>query len=150
MPHILKSILIHAPAERVFNLLRDVSRWPEIFRRLINEVLEVTEHQGTICVRWAYKMMGIRLKGESVITESLPNERLSIQIKAITTFRWTLRLHQEGEQTRLISSLEYEIPEKGLGKILKRWSSQGQDQREVELVLQNIKNLVEEPHASSG
>lgn len=147
MPQIFRSILINAPTERVFGLVRDVSRWPEIFRRLITEVLEVKE-EGQTCVRWAYKLMGIRLKGESVITESLPNEKLSIQIKAITTFRWTLRLHQEGKQTRLISRLEYEIPEKGLGKILKRWSSQGQDQREVELILQTIKNLAEKPYAS--
>lgn len=142
MPRIEKRILINVGAERVFSLLTDFRRWPEIFPNMVG-VPEITEKDGQTRFKWVYKMMGLRVKGEVVIIESVPNQRLVAEVKMVAHIHWVWALEERESQTQVTSTVEYKIPKWVFPKIAKSLSDKQQYERELDLVLHTIKQLVE-------
>ena len=142
MPRIEKGTLINARAKKVFSLLTNFHRWPEIFPNII-EVPEITEKEGKTCIKWVYKMMGIRIKGEALIIESVPNQRLIIEIKMLAHIHWIWMLEEKQNITQVTSTVEYEIPSWGPVKIAKSLSTEQQFERELVTTLNTIKQIVE-------
>ncbi|HID11297.1 MAG TPA: SRPBCC family protein [Candidatus Latescibacteria bacterium] len=137
-------ITIGAPADDVFSVVSNISFWPKIFEGLITDISEVTPTGAGVQVIWTYKVMGIKLKGKAILEETSPKRRLRVRIEAISEFLWTLNLKQHKDSTDLLSVLEYDVPRKGLGKLLARWTEGGQVEAQMERVLANIKRLMEE------
>ena len=142
MPRIEKRTSINAGAEKVFSLLTDFRRWPEIFPNIVG-VPDITEKEGRTCIKWVYNMMGLRFRGEVAIIESIPNQRLVAEVKMVAHLHWVWTFEEQESQTQVTSAIEYEIPKWVFAKIAKSLSTEQQYERELDLVLHTIKQLVE-------
>ena len=92
--------------------------------------------------RFTYKMVGLRLEGESTTTEYIPNKRIVTQSKGGILSTWTWTLTPEDGETKLTVEVEYSIPVPVVGKVAEavvlKWN-----EREADLAAANIKAKME-------
>jgi uncharacterized membrane protein len=141
MAKIERSITINAPVEQVFTYVDDLKNMMEWLPGLM-EIKDVTgsgvgEHH-----RWTYKMVGIRLQGETTVTEHIPNQRRVSQSKggAVSTWIFTFEPHDDG--TKLNMDIEYTIPVPVLGKLAEKLVLR-RNEREADLAIANIRDKME-------
>ena len=141
MTTINSSININAPVEEVFAYLSDPMNIPEWMVGM-TEVMDVTGSGVGEQYHWKYKMAGVPLRGESTISEHVPNERRVAESKGgiTSTFTFTFAPHEGG--TKLDVDVDYTIPIPVLGKLAEKlvlkWN-----EREMEVSNQNIKERME-------
>ena len=87
-------------------------------------------------------MVGVRLEGETTVTEHIPNERRVIQTKGgvISTWTFTLKPHDGG--TKLKMDIDYTIPIPVLGKLAEKLVLR-RNEREADLAMASIKDKME-------
>ena len=141
MARIHTSIEIKAPVKEVYEYLHDPTTLPEWMVGLI-EVHNITGAGVGQQYNWTYKMAGIPLKGENIITEEVPEKHIVVKSKGGVESTWNWNLERRKDVTVLDLDLDYKIPVPVLGKlaekvILKR------NERETELNLTNIKEKLE-------
>ena len=141
MPRWKNSIVIHAPAEKVFAYVDEPSALPE----WVPSVIEVRDVIGTGAGKqyeWTYKMAGLLLRGQAVVVEHVPHERTVHQnigmIDAQVAF--TVEPHEEGASLTL--EVDYGIPIPVLGRLAERIVTR-RNEREFQLALDNAKELME-------
>jgi uncharacterized membrane protein len=141
MSKVEKSVTIKAPVEKVFDYTDDPNSVPEWLPSLI-ETRDVTGSGVGMRYRWTYKMVGVRLEGESEVTEHIPSKRRVIQTKggAVSTWVYTFEPHDGG--TKLTLNIEYTIPVPVLGKLAEKLVLK-RNEREAEMALVNIKDKME-------
>ncbi len=141
MAKLERSITISAPVERVFAYIEDPNSSVEWLPSLL-EVKDITGQGVGRHYRWAYKMVGLRLEGESSTIEHVPNERVVTQSKggAVSTWTWTFKPHDGGTEINLV--VEYTIPVPVLGKVAEALVLK-QNERELDLAMTNIKARME-------
>ena len=141
MAKLERSITINAPVEKVFTYIEDPMSNPEWLPSMM-EVKDVVGEGAEKRFRWAYKMVGMRLEGESTTTEHVPNQRIVVQTKggASSTWTWTFEPHDAG--TKVILVVEYTIPIPVLGKLAEALVVK-QNERELDLAMANIKMRME-------
>lgn len=141
MPRIERSTTINAPVGKVFSYIDDPMSQLEWFPGIM-EVKDVTGEGVGAHQRFSYKMIGIRLEGESTCTEYVPNERIVTESKGgvVSTWSWTLKPENGG--TRLSVVVDYTIPIPVLGKVVEvvvlKWTD-----READMAIANIKARME-------
>jgi uncharacterized membrane protein len=91
---------------------------------------------------WSYKMVGVSLKGESEVTEHIPNQRLVHKSTGGIASTWTFTFKPEDGGTRLDVVVDYNIPVPVLGKVAERMVLQ-RTEREADLAMSNIKERLE-------
>ncbi len=141
MAKVERSITINAPVEKVFNYIEDPMNNPE----WIPSVMEIKDVSGSGVGqhhRWTYKMAGILLKGETTVTEHIPNERRVTQGKGgvTSTFIFNFEAHDGGTMLKLV--IEYIIPVPVIGKIAEKIVLK-RNEREADLAMANIKENLE-------
>jgi len=142
MARLEKSATINAPVEKVFAFIDDPIKQMEWLPSIM-EVKDVTG-QGVGChYRWTYKMVGLRLNGESTITEHIPNKRLVEQSKGGIVSTWTWSFEPNNSGTKIDLVVEYTVPIPVLGKLAEKLILKQNDQ-EAELALANIKLMMED------
>jgi len=141
MAKVERSITINAPVEKVFAYIEDPMNELEWIPSLV-EVQDVTGRGVETHFRWAYKMAGMRLEGESTNTEYIPNERIVTQSKGDIVSTWTLTFESHDGGTKLNFVIEYTIPVPVLGKLAEALVLR-QNEREADLALANIKDRME-------
>ncbi len=105
------------------------------------------EGEGAGCTyEWTYRMIGVPLHGRSEVTESDPPTSHVVETHAGVRSSWKYHFSPEGEGTRLNIIMNYTIPVPVLGTLAEALVH-GQNQREFELALKNIKSHVEHAHA---
>jgi uncharacterized membrane protein len=143
MVSVQKSIVIKAPVDKVFTYMSDARsnlEWlPGVME--ITDIRETPEHVGTR-FRWAYKMAGLRFEGETTLVEYAANRRMVTEGKGGITNRWQFDYSPTAEGTRLDLVAEYTIPVPVLGRLAEA-AIRGQNEREAELALSNIKARME-------
>jgi uncharacterized membrane protein len=141
MPTTNNSINISAPVEKVFAYVSDPTNLPEWMGSL-SEVTDVTGSGVGQHYHWKYNMVGIPLRGESTITELVPNERLATESKAgvENTFTFALTPHESG--TKLDLELDYTIPIPVLGKLAEQLVLK-RNRREAGMWMENLKERLE-------
>lgn len=141
MAKIEKTITINAPVEKVFAYVEDPMSNPEWLPGVV-EVKDVTGQGVGSHFRWVYKMVGMRLEGESTTTEYVSNRRIVTQSKggAVSTWTWTFEPHDGGTKLNLV--VEYTIPVPVLGKLAEALVLK-QNEREAGLAMANIKARME-------
>jgi uncharacterized membrane protein len=141
MAKIERSITINAPVEKVFAYIDDPMSNPEWLPSLM-EVRDVVGQGTGTHFRWTYKMVGLRLQGESTATEYIPNRRIVTQSKggAVSTWTWTFEPHDGGAKANLV--VEYTVPVPVLGKVAEALVLK-QNEREIDLAMANIKARME-------
>ena len=141
MAKVKRSITINAPVEKVFNYIDDPLNQLE----WVPSTMEITDVSGSGVgqhFRWTYKMAGVLLKGETTVTEHLPNERIVTQIKGGVTSTWILSFKTQDGGTMMELDIEYTIPIPVIGKLAEKIVLK-RNEREADLAMANIKEKME-------
>ena len=143
MPKQETIITINAPVEKVFSYLQDdptnlLQIWPGLVE------VENVQHlpKGGTSFRWAYRMLGIRLKGTSEDIEYVANQRVVTKTKGgiEATYTWTFQPEDGG--TKMTVEVDWTVPVPVLGKLAEALIVR-QQEREFDLVLANLKDRME-------
>lgn len=145
MIEVRKSIVIKAPVEKVFAYMRDAKSNLEWLPGMmeITDIHDTPDHVGSH-FRWAYKMAGLRFEGETTLVEYVENRRMVTEGRGAITNRWRFDYTPVPEGTRLDLDVEYTVPAPVLGRIAEQ-ALRGQNEREAELALSNVKAKMESP-----
>jgi uncharacterized protein YndB with AHSA1/START domain len=132
---------IQAPVEEVFAYVTDPMNLPEWLVGM-SEATDVTGSGVGQRHHWKYNMVGIPLRGESTVSEHVPNERWATESKggATSTFTFTFAPHEGG--TKLDLQIDYTIPVPVLGKLAEKLVLK-RNQREADLSMENLKERLE-------
>jgi carbon monoxide dehydrogenase subunit G len=141
MPTINNSINISAPVEKVFAYLSDPRNSPEWLGSL-SEVTDVTGSGVGQHYHWKYNMLGVPLRGETTVSEHVPNERRVTEGKGGVTSTWTFTFAPHEGGTKLDVELDYTIPVPVLGKLAEKLVLK-RNQREAQMSMENIKERLE-------
>jgi hypothetical protein len=87
-------------------------------------------------------MLGVPLRGETTVSEHVPNERRVTNSKGGATSTWTLTFTPHEGGTKLDLELVYTIPVPVLGKLAEQLVLK-RNQREADLSMENIKQRLE-------
>jgi uncharacterized membrane protein len=87
-------------------------------------------------------MVGVRLEGETEITEDIPNKRRATETKGGVNSSWTYSFepHEGGTKFNLV--VDYSIPVPVLGKLAEKLVLK-RNEREADLAMANIKDKME-------
>ena len=141
MAKVERSITINAPVEKVFNYLAD----PMAQLEWLPSMMDVKDVSGSGVgqhFRWTYKMAGVLLKGETTVTEHIPNERRVTQSKGGVTSTWIVNLETHDGGTIMGLDIEYTVPIPVIGKIAEKIVLK-RNEREADLAMSNIKENME-------
>ena len=141
MVKVERSILINAPVEKVFSYISDPNNELESIPS-ITDIRDVTGEGVGRKWGWSYKMVGFNLKGESEVTEYIPNQRLVTKSKGGIVSTWTYTFNPENGGTRMNVVVEYTIPIPVLGKVGERMVL-NRTEREADLAMTNTKESLE-------
>lgn len=135
------SIVIHAPADRVFAYVDDPMHLVEWLPGMM-EVRNVIGSGAGQQQEWTYKMAGFLLRGQATVVEYVPNRRSVHQTIGMigSTFTYTVEPHDEGATLTL--EIEYNVPVPVLGRFAER-AIIARNAREFEFALTNVKETLE-------
>ncbi|HVO65536.1 MAG TPA: SRPBCC family protein [Syntrophales bacterium] len=135
------SIIINAPAEKVFGLLTETEKLPD-WLPLMMEVHDIQGKGVGRKFKWTYKFMGITFSGMTEVVEEVPNKKLVTKGKAGIESVWTFNLNKEGGGTKVDLLVEYTIPVPVLGKFAESFVVK-QGARDMKHALETFKHLLE-------
>jgi uncharacterized membrane protein len=143
MVKVKKSIVIKAPVENVFAYMQDARSNLEWLPGIM-EITDIHDEPGQVGshFRWAYKMAGLRFEGETTLVEYVKNRRMVTEGRGAISNRWQFDYTTVPEGTRLDLDVEYTVPTPVLGRVAEH-AIRGQNEREAELALSNIKARME-------
>ena len=133
---------VRAPINKVFEYLADPENMPEVWPSVlaVNEI-EALPNGGSR-FQWEYKMVGMRFHGTSEALEFSTNYRTIYKTTGGIDGTIIITFTSEGQQTTVYFEAFYTVPIPLLGKIAEALI-QGQNQREVEFMLANLKTRME-------
>ena len=135
------SIVINAPVSEVFEYVNAPATLADWMTGMI-EVRNVIGSGAGLQWDWTYKMVGIHVRGQSVIVDHIPNERATHQGIGMLTADWTNIVEPHDGGTKLTMKLEYTIPVPVLGKLAEHLTIR-RNARELETSLLNLKETLE-------
>ncbi len=99
-------IMINAPVNKVFEYITaDDADWDPNLKEITNR-----EGKGVGATsNYVYEVGGQEYRGESVITEFIPNRKLVIKSSGEIDSTWTWLFVPRGNQTKLVGVVEYSI-----------------------------------------
>ncbi len=146
MAHLRKSILIHAPVEKVAAFAGDPKNWATFWVGLSEpEELTGQGEVGTV-VKHSYLMAGMRFPVTSRVLENTAGPegtrwRGAIEGPLSGEQTWTYR-RKDGD-TEVTADIEYTVPGSALGRIADRLIIERMQERALEQTLGNLKILCE-------
>lgn len=146
MAHLKKSILIHAPVEKVYALARDPKCWATWYVGL-SEPEELTGKGGAGTIaRCSYMMAGTRFPVTIEVLEEhigLDEARWKGRIGGPLAGEHTWTYVTRGNDTEVTADLEYTVPGAALGRIADRLIIERMQERSLEQTLENLRLLCE-------
>jgi uncharacterized membrane protein len=146
MAQIKKSILIHAPVEKVYAVARDPSRWSTWFVGM-SKIDELTgEGEVGTVAEFSYTLAGM---GFPVTVEVMEDHvgpegaRWKGKIGGPLAGEQTWTYTPKDGDTEVSVNLEYTVPGKALGKIANRLVIERTQERAADQTLENLKRLCE-------
>jgi carbon monoxide dehydrogenase subunit G len=142
MTKLIKTIHVNAPAEDVYNFIFEPENLVEIWPSLI-EIKNVQKlPNGGNKYTWVYKMAGMRFEGTGEDIEVSPFKRLTSKNEGgiDSVLSWLIEAENGG--TRVSIETEYKVPIPLLGKLAENIIVK-QNEREAEVILQNLKAQLE-------
>lgn len=143
MASMKRSVVVHAPVEKVYNYLNDPNKLTEYWPGFVDVKDVRMLDNGGSCFHYVYKMAGLRLEGYSEDTEIIPNQRMvSKSIGAIeSTVIWEVEPVDDG--TKVDFELTYKVPVPVLGKLAEN-AIVKLSEREADAIMENMKVMLEE------
>jgi len=135
------SVVINAPVDKVYGLLKDTERLPEWMPLLI----DVSDIQGEgvgQAYNWTYKFLGIKFKGKNEIVEEVANKKSVTKSTAGIEAVWDWDFSPEGNGTKVDVVVEYTIPVPVLGKFAEPFVVK-QGMKDIKHTLETFKHLLE-------
>ena len=142
MAKVERSIIIDAPAEKIFGYINVPDNLLEIWPSMV-EVKDVKRlPNGGNEFRWVFKMVGMHFEGTSVDAELVANQRVVSRTKGgiQSTITWTLQPENGGTKATFVA--EYTVPIPLLGKLAEAFIVKA-NEGETELLLANLKARIE-------
>ena len=146
MARIERSILIHAPVDKVYAVARDPNRWPTWFVGM-DEIDKLTGsgEVGTIA-EFGYAMAGMRFPVTVEVLEDHvgpEGARWKGKIGGPLAGEQTWVYTPKGSDTEVTVELEYTVPGKALGQIANRLIIERTQERSADETMENLKALCE-------
>ena len=142
MAKVERNTIINVPVEKVFSYISDPNNELDTLPS-ITDIRDITGEGVGQKWGWSYKMVGISLKGESEVTEHIPNQRLVHKSKGGIESTWTYIFNPVNGGTRMNLVVEFTIPIPVLGKVGERMVL-NRTEREADLAMTNIKERLED------
>ena len=140
MVSLKRSVVISAPADKVFAYVTDPTTMPDWHPSLV-EVRDVIGTGAGQQYGWIFQYVGIVLHGQAIVVEYVPNELAVHQSIGRIESVWTFRVEPHDEGTTLTIGIEYGIPVPVLGKLAEHLIVK-RDARTLESALTNIEELL--------
>ena len=141
MAKIEKSIIINAPAEKIFEYLSDPMNMMEWHPSILS-IKDVTGRGESQKWTWEHKLMGIAFTGQAQVVSSITNTQRKVKSTGGIESTRTLNLKRVSGGTQLEYELEINIPTPVIGKVSELLAIQ-RSTRVVEMALANIKERME-------
>jgi uncharacterized membrane protein len=132
---------ISAPVEKVFAYASDPTSLPEWMTNL-TEVTDVTGSGVGQHYHWKFRMAGVPLRGESTVSEHVPNERWVLDSKGGGISTWTLTFAPTEGGTKVGLDVDYTLPVPVLGKMVEKLVEK-RNQRDADMWMENLKETME-------
>lgn len=142
MAKVKKSIVISAPAEKVFEYINVPTNLTEIWPSMVEAKDVQRLPNGGNSFRWVYKMAGMSFEGTSVDTDVVPNERIVSKTKGGIESVVTWAIQPENGDSKVIFEAEYTVPIPLLGKLAEAFIVK-LNENEAETILANLKSRME-------
>jgi len=141
MAKIMKSIIIEAPVDKVFNYISNPQNMLE-WHPNITKIQGVTGKGENLKWSWDYKMMGLPFTGKAEVITRLNYTELRIESTGGINSNWTFSFRPEAGGTRLDFEVDYTIPTPVLNRVSELLALQ-RNERVAEMALANIKERME-------
>ncbi|MFQ3662885.1 MAG: SRPBCC family protein [Chloroflexaceae bacterium] len=146
MAHVRKSILIHAPVEKVFAFAGDPKNWAAYWVGLGEPEEQTGEGEVGTVVKHSYLMAGVRFPVTSRVLENATGPegarwRGAIEGPLSGEQTWTYA-RREGD-TEVTADIQYTVPGSVLGRIADRLIIERMQERSIAQTLENLKLLCE-------
>jgi len=141
MVEIMKSIIIEAPVDKVFNYIsnpQNMLEWHPNITKIRNLTGKGTDLQWV----WDYKMMGINFTGKARVISSIICTELRIDSTGDIESNWTFSFSPEAGGTRLDFQVGYTIPISVLNRVGELIAIR-RNERVAAMALVNIKERME-------
>ena len=144
MAVIEKSIVIHAPVEKVFELLDDHHRIPE-YSPSVSRVEDVRQSDGRHgdSVRVHYSLMGIDLPTTLTVREHTRPGKIAVELHGAVHGTITTTLEPQGDATQVKMHVDYEIRGGRVGKAIDVLLLERMTEKNAERWLENVKLITE-------
>lgn len=147
MSTIQRSIDIHAPLERVWDLLEDVRRLPE-YSESTEEVRDAPERITAVGQQYVQvgRILGLKVTSRWKVMAIEPKKMITSEGSLAPGVRYTLTQRLEAlpdSGTRLSIDIDYSMPGGKLGKLAARGGVEARAGREAQAVLDGIRATVE-------
>jgi coenzyme Q-binding protein COQ10 len=146
MTHMNRTLVIHAPMEKVYAVARDPNRWPTWFVGM-SEIDNLTGEGGVgTVVECDYTLAGMHFP----VTVKVVEDRLDTEggrwkgtIEGPLAGEQTWTYAPQGGDTEITVDLEYTVPGKALGKIADRLIIERAQDRTAEQTMENLRAICE-------
>ena len=143
MAKVERSILIHAPGEKIDEITSDGSRLPEWYAGVEHaEPDEVFPNSGGKLVT-TYKSGGAKFELTQTVTERVEGESATYQMEGMITGTNKWVFSPQGDGILVTATFEYEMAGGVLGKVADKLVVEKMNTENLEKSLENLKKLAE-------
>ncbi len=143
MPKVERSVTINAPVKKVFDYIANPENQPEWLPGSVEvKDINLTDERVGSTFKYVYKLAGIRLEGEDITEEFIPNKRIVTRSKGGIKSLWTWNFEPHNDETKVDVLVEYTIPIPVLGKIAEALALK-QIEREADHAVANIIDIMQ-------
>jgi uncharacterized membrane protein len=135
------SLVIHAPLSEVFAYVNAPETLPDWMTGM-SEVRNIVGSGAGLQYDWTYTMVGVRLRGQNVVVEYVPDECAAHQSIGMVNSVWKAIVEPHVDGTKLLFQVEYTIPFPVLGKLAEHLTVR-RNKRDVENYLLNVRDTLE-------
>ena len=135
------SIVIHASASEVFAYVNEPTTIPDWIVGMI-EVRNVVGTGAGQQYEWTFKMVGIQLRGQTVVVDYILNQCSTHQTIGMISSSWTTTIEPHEDGAKLNIKIEYTLPVPVLGKLAEHLTVR-RNARDLDSSLLNIKEALE-------
>ncbi|KPK53404.1 MAG: hypothetical protein AMJ63_06535 [Myxococcales bacterium SG8_38_1] len=135
------SIVIAAPVSEVFSYATDLRTMPDWIQGLVEVRDVIGTGEGQQC-EWTFKMIGVLLRGQAVVVESVENETATHQTIGMLAATWTNTFEPDEIGTKITIGVEYTLPVPVLGRLAEHLTVRRM-RRDLGSSLLNLKELLE-------
>jgi uncharacterized membrane protein len=150
MPRVEKSITINVPVNVVYSMIADMPErmaewWPPIESQ--ERVSPPPTQVGSVS-RYVYNMLGVKIAGEHQVQQLQRDEHLLVKTISGLDSTFDFKFEPLGDdETKLTIRVDYQLPGSIIGQILNKALIEGENVRNLEKGLENLKGILEEEHA---